>query len=267
MRFAENLKTLMRASGDTQDTLASSLGLSRGAIGHYVNGRREPDASTLAKISDRYGINIDSLLRGDVTMLDNSDAVNLALKLNLSDNPFLSTDEAWTLLETRGIVNGRLFAGIAEQANAYPVASRSRQIPVLGDIQAGNPTEYLVDYEVGAGDDFITVEESAGFGENTFAFRIKGDSMLAQGQANSFSEGDIVIIDPSRPVRPGAFVIAKLDGSDEATFKQYRDRGTSKDGHAIFDLHPLNPAYSTIRVDEHNPGRIIGPLVEHRRRF
>lgn len=49
----------------TQDDLLHVFGVTtRGAVGHYLNGRREPSAETLVKLSDRLGMTLDELLRG-----------------------------------------------------------------------------------------------------------------------------------------------------------------------------------------------------------
>lgn len=36
----------------------------RGAVGHYLNGRRDPSPSVMVKLADRLGLTLDELLRG-----------------------------------------------------------------------------------------------------------------------------------------------------------------------------------------------------------
>jgi SOS-response transcriptional repressor LexA len=82
-----------------------------------------------------------------------------------------------------------------------------------------------------------------------------------------FRPGDYVIVDPDAPVRPADVVVAKLDRDQSETVKKYRPRGDDADGCPIFDLVPLNPYYPTLTADAWNPGRIIGSVVERRRRL
>lgn len=40
-----NLRTIRKRLGMTQEELAQEVGLTKGAIGHYENGRREPSVT------------------------------------------------------------------------------------------------------------------------------------------------------------------------------------------------------------------------------
>ena len=141
--------------------------------------------------------------------------------------------------------------------------SPARRVPVVNHVQAGSPREVIDSYEPGAGHSEIWVDTTiAGdLGPYTFALEINGDSM-----APEFSPGDVVVVDPDACVRPGDVVVAKVNGDAEATLKRYRDRGVDDSGHPSFELVPMNPDYATIRCDSKNPGTIIGPVIEHRRR-
>lgn len=87
--------------------------------------------------------------------------------------------------------------------------------------------------------------------ERTYALRVRGDSMTAP-HGRSYPEGCIVFVDPLKrsPIN-GARIIAKLDGSDEVTFKVFRD----EDGRKW--LQPLNPQYPPI----HDPFRVLGTVI------
>lgn len=139
-----------------------------------------------------------------------------------------------------------------------------RRIPVINDIQAGAAKEIVDDYAAGNGFEYLTVdaEMAAQLGPYAFGLVVTGRSM-----ENEFFEGDRVIVDPSASIRPGDIVVAKLDQDDSATLKKYRDRGTDQDGYPVFELVPINPDYAPITVCAQNPGKIIGPVVEHRRKM
>lgn len=87
--------------------------------------------------------------------------------------------------------------------------------------------------------------------ERTYALRVRGDSMTAP-HGRSYPEGCVVFVDPlKRSPTNGARIIAKLDGSDEVTFKVFRD----EDGRKW--LQPLNPQYPPI----HDPFRVLGTVI------
>ena len=111
----------------------------------------------------------------------------------------------------------------------------------------------------GVGDGYATIYVDDGYSPWVFALEIEGDSMTPD-----YQEGDIVIIEPEWIPRPGECVAAR-NGSQEATFKRYRQRGIDKAGNEIFELVPINENYPTMRSDE-TPLTVIGVMAEHRRK-
>lgn len=138
-----------------------------------------------------------------------------------------------------------------------------RNIPVVSMVRAGLGAEAVDSYARGDGNTFVTVgaDLAPTLSRLTFALEIQGDSM-----ADEFRPGDIVIIDPSVRPLPGDYVVARLDSDQSATFKKYRARGNETNGMPIFELVPSNPDYPTVTVNADNPGRVIGTMIEHRRR-
>lgn len=126
----------------------------------------------------------------------------------------------------------------------------SPAIPVISMVQAGGWTENLA-----AGSPERTVSSDKPVSKRAFALEITGTSMLPR-----FQEGDVVIIDPAIEPVPGDFVVAKLDGEDGTTFKQYRIRSHSP---KVIELHALNELFGFHTLEDDRPGRIIGPMVEH----
>jgi transcriptional regulator with XRE-family HTH domain len=53
--------------GLKQVELAAEIGVKRAALSHYELNRREPDIKTLIKLSDRFGVTVDRLVRGGAT--------------------------------------------------------------------------------------------------------------------------------------------------------------------------------------------------------
>lgn len=57
-----NIKNLRLNKGNTQQQLADFLGITRGAYSNIENGKREPDISTLIRLSDYFCVTIDHLV-------------------------------------------------------------------------------------------------------------------------------------------------------------------------------------------------------------
>ena len=57
--IADKIKTLRKAKGLTQEQFAERIGLTRGAIGGYETGRRNPRLPDLQKIADFFGVGLD----------------------------------------------------------------------------------------------------------------------------------------------------------------------------------------------------------------
>ncbi len=61
----DRAKVRMAAVGVTQEQLMPLFGVTtRGAVGHYLSGRRDPSSTVLVKLADRLSMSLDELLRG-----------------------------------------------------------------------------------------------------------------------------------------------------------------------------------------------------------
>lgn len=116
-------------------------------------------------------------------------------------------------------------------------------VPLLGRVAAGRPIEAISHPET------IEVPEALLRGEDHFALKVVGDSMVDDG----IRDGDIVIVKRQRDARNGQTVIALI--GDDATIKQYHRRG------AQIELRPANPRMRPILVGEDDlqiQGVVIG---------
>lgn len=136
--------------------------------------------------------------------------------------------------------------------------ARSRIAPLLTTVQAGHWTEISESAPVSAQTKIFELAEFPS--GDAFALEIVGESMEPQ-----FERGDVVIIDTGVRPLPGDFVVAKLNNQNDATFKKYRVLGANAAGNQIIELVPMNADYPTLTISEHNPGSIIGTMIEHRR--
>lgn len=60
--FGKKLKELRKKKGLTQQELGNIINCTHTAINYYENGRRQPDATTLCKLADFFGVSVDYLL-------------------------------------------------------------------------------------------------------------------------------------------------------------------------------------------------------------
>lgn len=93
-----------------------------------------------------------------------------------------------------------------------------------------------------------------------FGVTVEGLSMIPQ-----FEPGDLLIVDAAKVPKPGDFVIAKC-GDHEATLRKYRVTGYDDDGHANFELIPLNPDFPALSSVQQKI-IIIGVVVKLNRHY
>jgi transcriptional regulator with XRE-family HTH domain len=79
--------------------------------------------------------------------------------------------------------------------------------------------------------------------------------------APEFHAHDIVIIEPDKPLIPGKYVIAVLEGEPHAVFRRYRPSGISAE--APFKLVATNPDYPEIDVTDAAPGFVVARATKH----
>ncbi len=116
------------------------------------------------------------------------------------------------------------------------------KIPLINWIQAGDWTEISHKFSYGDAEEWREMTDKAN--KACFALRVKGDSMENPTGKKSIPEGAIIVVDPDMVFKSGSLVIARLDESVEATFKQL-----VIDGHHRY-LKPLNPQYPAIPINK-----------------
>lgn len=150
-------------------------------------------------------------------------------------------------------VSGRRTSRALTLAGAAPGAFRP--VPILGRIAAGGP---LLAAENREGDLPLAPGSLPGGGEDVFALRVRGDSMIEA----HICDGDLVLVHRQDSAQPNDIVVALLESEaseGEATVKRFL-----RDGHRVV-LKPENPTMAPIVVDPRERrvqilGRVIGLL-------
>ncbi len=62
--FLKGLRLIRKERGLNQLKVAMDLNMSREALSHYENGKRNPDIDTLRRMSEYFNVSIDFLING-----------------------------------------------------------------------------------------------------------------------------------------------------------------------------------------------------------
>ena len=156
--------------------------------------------------------------------------------------------------KSRGIML-RASAGRAEAATPPPAQPRMLRIPLRGRIAAGAPIEAIEDR-----DEYVDIASSVPRGEEVFALRVKGKSMIE----DFIDDNDIVVVRAQQTAQDGDMVVALLTNgpseAGEATLKRfYREKG------GLIRLQPANAAMQPLMVSERDvqiQGKVISVIRE-----
>lgn len=70
MSFADNLQYLRKKNKITQEELADELGVSRQSVSKWETGEAYPETEKLILLSDKFGVTLDELIRGEPESAD-----------------------------------------------------------------------------------------------------------------------------------------------------------------------------------------------------
>lgn len=156
-------------------------------------------------------------------------------------------------LERKGALQRRASVGRTSRALTLTDApARAYAVPILGRVAAGQP---LLASENREGELHIAPASLPGRGEDLFALRVRGESMIEA----HICDGDLVLVRRQDSAAPNDIVVALVEpesGEGEATVKRY-----ARDGERVV-LKPENAAMSPIVVDpRRTPVKILGKVV------
>jgi repressor LexA len=148
------------------------------------------------------------------------------------------------LLEDKGELTYDKHQARGIRLKSEPRGREVRDLPLVGQVPAGTPTEAIENAE-----DAVGVDPEQFPDDNLFALKVKGDSMQGAG----IFEGDTVIVRQQADARTGQIVVTLIDG--EATVKRFVRKGRK------VLLHPENDAYEDIVIRPDQDASICGVVA------
>lgn len=133
------------------------------------------------------------------------------------------------------------------------VTTSSEGVPLISWVQAGCWADVADPYAVGDAEDWLPCPVR--HGSRTYCLRVRGDSMHNPEGRPSYSDGDIIFVDPDRDARHGDRVVVRLDDQAEATFKQL----LIEDGRKL--LKALNPGWVPRYIEINGNATMAGVVI------
>ncbi|MCC4119893.1 MULTISPECIES: XRE family transcriptional regulator [Lactococcus] len=273
---AENIKKLIKEKGITQKQLAKEIGMSQNIITEYVKLRSFPSGGVLQKIADYFEVkksDIDTTWKKDV-----NSGITPTIEKTIDTMQQLEESRQQTVLDT---ANNQLIEQNNELENAE---ARERKIlsldskpiditkipgympyeadklgtaPILGDIAAG--------YNIMAEENFdgmIPVGPEYAGRDDIFWLNIRGQSM-----ESLIHDGTLGLFEHSEDIHDGRIGAVMSENGDWITVKRIY-HNYDENGYLLgLTLVPENEECDTIVINEYNPGRIIGRLLEVKQYF
>ena len=145
------------------------------------------------------------------------------------------------------IATGR---GSKRAGNVAPGPTTRGRVPLISFVQAGEWASAHDPYQPEDAEAWLPC--LVNHSDDTFALKVRGDSMTSR-HGRSYPDGCIIFVDPGKksPTN-GDRIVAKLEGSNEVTFKVFKE----EDGRIW--LQPLNENHLPIRDRFHVVGTVIG---------
>jgi len=126
-------------------------------------------------------------------------------------------------------------------------------VPLISWVQAGCWADVADPFQPGDADEWLPCPVA--HGPNTYAVRVRGESMFNPTGRPSYADGDIIFVDPSREAKHGDRVIVHLDDQAEATFKQL----LIEDGRKL--LKALNPEWAPRYIPINGNATVKGVVI------
>ena len=208
------------------------------SIGSRLRSRRKMFGHTLKVIAEHVGVKQPTVSQWEADLM-----VPRGESLKKLEE-ILKTNSDW-ILHGKGNPDARYVLVQPDSQEFKAISLSTKRIPVLSWVQAGSWSD------IGCDDPAMTCSEwtetSADVSDHAFALIVRGDSMFNPADKRSLADGVMVVVDSVFDADVDALnhkiVVAMLDGTNEATIKEF-----VKDGPSLY-LNPLNPRYPIIQID------------------
>ncbi len=202
MTIAERIRERRAALSLTQARLAAELGVDQSTVAKWERGPNSPRSSTLQYLAERLHVSVSWLISGEEPVQrPAAESVGLSL-----------AETARVLRE--------------------PVGRGQRDLPVLGVAVGGEDACFDFNGQV---QEYLERPSQLESVHNAYALYVLGDSMRPR-----YLEGEIVYVNPNRPITRGCFVAVEFKTADgfagKGMIKQFVKRTPTK-----LVLRQLNP--------------------------
>ena len=156
--------------------------------------------------------------------------------------------EHLTNLERKGYIRRDHNASRGIELRPQPGQAGATELPLLGQVAAGEPIEALTTTETIAVPNDLLPRRGA-----AYALRVRGESMID----DHIEDGDYVVVHNRNTAANGEMVIALVDGTSATVKRYYREPG------GWVRLQPSHAGMSPIRVHEDNllvQGVVVGVI-------
>jgi len=159
--------------------------------------------------------------------------------------------EHLTNLERKGYIHRSHNESRSIEVMPLPGQAGAVELPLLGQVAAGEPIEAVVDREsIAVPTDLIPRRGSS------YVLRVRGDSMIDE----HIESGDFIVVHSREDAGNGDMVVALVDGTSATVKRYYREPG------GWIRLQPANEAMRPIRVHEDNiliQGVVVGVIRKY----
>lgn len=216
-----------------KSAFAKLVGVSAPTVTDWENGdTKRMDGENLVKVCRALDITADWLLYGDGIAPSDSDVTDI---------------------ETRFIDAPPAISPGSTEYNVTPLSSTGYDVPIISWVAAGTWSIISDPYEPGVASEWLPCPKN--HSASTFALRVRGVSMENIGGKHSYSDGDVIFVDPAKHYENGSRVIVRLDDRKEAAFKQLVIEGDHK------YLKALNPAWPEKIIEINSNATICGVVI------
>ena len=170
---------------------------------------------------------------------------------HFSFSSLATVHEHLTNLEQKGFIRRNHNESRALELVPEPGHASATELPLLGEVAAGEPIEAVTTRETIAVPDDLVPRRGA-----SYVLKVRGDSMIDQ----HICDGDYVVVHGRNTADNGETVIALVDGTSATVKRLYRESG------GWVRLEPSNPDVPPIRTHESNlliQGVVVGVIRKY----